>query len=174
MRRSSQKGVGLVEVLVALLILALGVLGFIVLQYRAVEATAESGSRVQAINLARDLAEKIRVNRDKAPIYEAQLNAGAVEQRKFSKNCFNQGCDATELADFDVAKVVERARSIGMTINYMDCPENKDGRKCVYVAWGETVADHGDEEGDGSCTITTTLGMSYDPESTCLIMEAYS
>ncbi|WP_411689798.1 type IV pilus modification protein PilV [Acinetobacter pseudolwoffii] len=173
MRRTSQRGVGLVEVLVALLILALGILGFIVLQYRAVEATAESGSRVHAINLARDLAERIRVNRDKASVYESQLNTAA-NQRNFSKNCYTQGCDADELADFDVAKVVERARSIGMTINYTSCPENNDGRKCVYVAWGETVADHGEEEGDGSCTITTNSGISYDPESTCLIMEAYS
>ena len=57
-----QLGVGLMEVLVALLILSIGVMGFIALQYRAVEATAESSARIQAINLARDLAERMRVN----------------------------------------------------------------------------------------------------------------
>lgn len=40
---SYQVGVGLMEILVALLVLALGILGFIALQYRAVEATAEGG-----------------------------------------------------------------------------------------------------------------------------------
>ena len=39
-----QLGVGLMEVLVALLILSIGVMGFIALQYRAVEATAESSA----------------------------------------------------------------------------------------------------------------------------------
>ena len=58
-----QHGVGLVEVLVAMLVLAIGVLGFVALQYRAVEATSESSYRVQAINTARDLAERVRVNR---------------------------------------------------------------------------------------------------------------
>ena len=41
---SYQVGVGLMEILVALLVLALGILGFIALQYRAVEATAEGGT----------------------------------------------------------------------------------------------------------------------------------
>ncbi|MEG1640035.1 MAG: hypothetical protein RR284_03815, partial [Ruthenibacterium sp.] len=49
----------LFEALVALLILAVGVLGFVALQYRAIEASSEGANRVQAINLARDLAEKI-------------------------------------------------------------------------------------------------------------------
>ena len=53
----SQRGVGLMEVLVALLILAIGILGFIALQYRSLDATTEATYRVQAINLARDLAE---------------------------------------------------------------------------------------------------------------------
>ena len=47
-----QAGVGLIEVLVALLILAVGVLGFVALQYRAIEASSEGANRVQAINLA--------------------------------------------------------------------------------------------------------------------------
>jgi len=49
-----QRGMGMIEILVALLILAIGILGFIALQYRALEASAESTSRVQAITLARD------------------------------------------------------------------------------------------------------------------------
>ena len=73
-KNNKQQGVGLIEVLVALLILAIGVMGFIALQYRAIEATAESGSRIQAINLARDLAERMRVNRGAEEVYAFQLN----------------------------------------------------------------------------------------------------
>ena len=53
-----QLGVGLTEILVALLILAISVLGFIALQYRAIEAMTEGENRIQAINIARDLAKK--------------------------------------------------------------------------------------------------------------------
>ena len=59
----SQNGIGLMEVLVALLVLAIGVMGFIALQYRAVEASAEGVYRVEGMRPARDSAERIRVNR---------------------------------------------------------------------------------------------------------------
>lgn len=78
--RTHQRGVGLMEILVALLVLAIGVLGFIALQYRAVEATSESGYRVQAINLARDMAERIRVNRGAIAAYENKLSETQANQ----------------------------------------------------------------------------------------------
>ena len=40
-----QKGVGLIEVLVALVLLAVGVLGYSILQLRAVDASSEALSR---------------------------------------------------------------------------------------------------------------------------------
>ena len=52
---SAQKG-GVIEILVALLVFAIGVLA---LQYRAVEATSEAIHRVQAVNIARDMASSI-------------------------------------------------------------------------------------------------------------------
>jgi glutaryl-CoA dehydrogenase len=52
--RSSQKGVGMMEVLIALVVLAIGVLGYVMLQVRAMEATIEGTQRIQAINIARE------------------------------------------------------------------------------------------------------------------------
>lgn len=166
MIRKNQQGVGLIEVLVALLILAVGVMGFIALQYRAIEATAESGSRIQAINLARDLAERMRVNRGAEEVYAFQLNT-ANTQRVFPTDCFKADCSSTDLADFDVAQIATKAREISMTANYLPCQGNKDNRRCIYVAWGETAATDGIER--GNCT----TGSSYEPNSTCLIMEVY-
>ncbi|WP_411686687.1 type IV pilus modification protein PilV [Acinetobacter indicus] len=165
--RHHQKGVGLVEILVALLILAIGVMGFIALQYRAIEATAESGARIQAINLARDLAERMRVNRGAENVYVQQLNT-ANAQLSFSTNCFTANCSSTALADFDVAQVATKARSVGMTVNFLNCQGNNDGRRCIYVAWDDTAATNG-ALNEGNCT----AGNVYDPNSTCLIMEVY-
>lgn len=162
----SQKGVGLVEILVALLLLAIGVLGFIALQYRAMEATSESGSRVEAITLARDLAERIRINRTATADYATELGTAA-NQATSTKDCFNVFCSSDELADFDVAQVVKKARSMGMTMNYLGCQGNSNGRMCVYVAWGDTSATNGANPED--CTNST----SYNATSTCLIMEVY-
>lgn len=161
-----QSGVGLIEVLVAMLVLAIGVLGFIALQYRAVEATLESTYRVQAINIARDLAERVRVNRGVIDTYMAEIE-DPDEQTTSTKNCFTENCTTAELADFDVAQVATRTRSVGMTMNVIECQGNSDGRNCVYVAWGDTSATDGTGEGD--CTNST----AYNPASTCLIMELY-
>ncbi|MEK5760522.1 type IV pilus modification protein PilV, partial [Acinetobacter variabilis] len=99
-----QKGIGLVEIMVALLILAIGILGFIALQYRALEATSEGSYRIQAINLARDLAERIRINRDAFSTYQQQVQL-PLNQKAFKTNCFSNNCSAVDLADFDVAQV---------------------------------------------------------------------
>lgn len=164
----NQQGVGLVEVLVALLVLAIGVLGFIALQYRAVEATSESTYRIQAMNLARDLAERVRVNRGAVSTYKTEIETAA-NQATSTKNCFTTNCTVTELADFDVSQVTNRAKSVGMAINLVGCPGNNDGRNCVYIAWGDTAPLDGTTNGQGNCTTST----AYDPASTCLIMEMY-
>lgn len=59
-RLSQQIGVGLVEVLVAVLLLSVAVLGFSALQLRAISATDESLIRTQALSVVRNLAEIMR------------------------------------------------------------------------------------------------------------------
>ncbi|ENX18237.1 type IV pilus modification protein PilV [Acinetobacter sp. CIP 64.2] len=161
-----QRGVGLIEILVALLVLAIGVLGFVALQYRSLEASAESTSRVQAITLARDLAERIRVNRNSFDTYQTELSTASKQQTSTKKCIGSVVCTDAELADFDVAQVTTRAASFGMTMNIMNC-QNTNNRQCIYVAWGESSATNG--TGTGDCT----NGNAYNPTSTCVIMEAY-
>ena len=165
-----QHGVGLMEILVALLVLAIGVLGFIALQYRAVEATNESTYRVQAINIARDISERIRVNRGAFLTYEAKLAKPVADQIKAGKDCSENNCTAAELADYDVSQVAKKAQVAGMVVNRIICAGNESGdkRSCIYVAWGDTAPTNGNAD-EGNCT----TGSSYDPASTCLIMEVY-
>lgn len=163
---SSQKGVGLIEILVALLILAIGILGFIALQYRAVEATSEAINRVQAINIARDMAERIRANRSGFTSYKTETST-AGNQTSFATNCITDSCSAADLADFDVAQVTQKAAALGMTVNMLSCAGNSDGRNCLYVAWGDTSAT------DGTATGDCTNGTAYNEASTCVIMETY-
>ncbi|WP_333954619.1 type IV pilus modification protein PilV [Psychrobacter sp. S4(2024)] len=57
---SSQSGVGLIEVMVAILLLSIAVLGFSALQMRAINATDESLVRTKSLTLVRNLAEVMR------------------------------------------------------------------------------------------------------------------
>lgn len=162
---SHQRGVGMMEILVALLILAIGVLGFVALQYRALEASAESTNRVQAITIARDLAERVRVNRNAFTTYRTELGTAA-NQKAYKTNCLTTNCSNTDLADFDVFQIVSRATTFGMTMNIMNCT-GTNNRSCIYVAWGDSSATDG--TGTGDCT----NGNAYNPTSTCIIMETY-
>jgi type IV pilus assembly protein PilV len=67
--RVKQKGFGLIEILVALLILAIGLLGMASLQITSLQQTTGSQARTQAIFLAEDLVERIRANRPNRGAY---------------------------------------------------------------------------------------------------------
>lgn len=55
-----EQGIGLVEVLVAVLLLSVAVLGFSALQMRAISATDESLVRTKSLTIVRNLAEVMR------------------------------------------------------------------------------------------------------------------
>jgi type IV pilus assembly protein PilV len=64
-----QQGVALIEVLIAMLIVAFGVLGFVGLQARTTVANLEGYQRSQALILVNDMAERINLNRTSAAAY---------------------------------------------------------------------------------------------------------
>ena len=171
-----QQGVGLLEVLVALLLLAIGVLGFVGLQLRAVEATSEGFNRIQAMNIARDLAEKMRMNNSTTALAAYKTNlASTTNQAASGSNCYSGFCTPTAKAAFDVHEAYVQATNAGMTLNMIACPGTANGRRCIYVAWGKTdpVDTTATTTGHIACTNSTNSGFSYNDNSTCIVMEAY-
>lgn len=61
-----QRGVTLIEVLVAVLVLSIGLIGLAALQVAALQANQISYQRSQATNLAYDVIERMRANRQAA------------------------------------------------------------------------------------------------------------
>ena len=60
--RAAQRGLGIIEVLVALVVVSLGVLGVAGLQLTGMKHSAGSLYRAQALSLAEDMAERMRLN----------------------------------------------------------------------------------------------------------------
>ena len=171
-----QQGVGLLEVLVALLLLAIGVLGFVGLQLRAVEATSEGFNRIQAMNIARDLAEKMRMNNSTTALAAYKTNlASTTNQATSGSKCYTGFCTPTEKAVFDVHEASVQATSAGMTLNMITCPGTANGRRCIYVAWGKTdpVDTTATTTGHTACTTSSSSSFSYNDSSTCVVMETY-
>lgn len=168
----SQRGVGLMEVLVSLVILAIAVLGFAALQFRALDAIQEANDRTAAMTLARDLAEKIRVNRTQLSKYKSEINAPG---KTTAKSCVRADsdepadpitsmCTRTELATFDARQLLGAAKQKNMTIIISDC--HGGDRQCVYVAWGDTAIT---ATSQANCMVSGV----YVAGAKCLVMEAY-
>ncbi|QOW54289.1 type IV pilus modification protein PilV [Acinetobacter indicus] len=167
----TQKGVGMVEVLVSLVLLSIAVLGFAVLQFKAIDAMQEAGDRTVAMSLARDVAERIRVNRTKLTEYKNQINSGTLTS---AKNCMvadsnnsrttTPMCSQNEMATYDAVQILQMAKAAGMTVIVDSCQGGD--RQCIYIAWGETTISAGN--------VTTCMsGGVYVAGSSCLVMEAY-
>jgi type IV pilus assembly protein PilV len=68
-RRAGADGFTLVEVLIALVVLSIGMLGIAALYVESLRANRTSLVRTQAVSLAADLADRIRANRTPADAY---------------------------------------------------------------------------------------------------------
>lgn len=71
-----QQGIGLLEVLVALLVLSIGVLGAVMLQLSALRYTASAAYTTQASFLAYDMLDRMRANSTDLTRYALKVSSG--------------------------------------------------------------------------------------------------
>ena len=174
-----QKGVGLIEVLVALLLLAIGVLGYTILQLRAVDASGEALMRSQGIMVLRGLSESMRVNATAQSAYPTAVrsytNITAIPAAP-AQLCFNPSisCTPAQMATYDAFVAAKAAFDIGMNITMDNCPGVASApvrRQCLFASWGDTTISATNTTADVSACMTAT-GV-YVSGSKCLMMEAY-
>jgi type IV pilus assembly protein PilV len=91
-----QAGTNLIEVMVALLILSVGLLGLAMLQIQGLKYNSDSYLRTQATFLANEIIERMRVNKTAAASYTNPIPTS------LSKNCTTANCNGSELALFDL------------------------------------------------------------------------
>lgn len=164
--RSSQKGVGLMEVLVAMLILAIAVLGYAALQVKATAATEESMKRSDALIILNGLAEKIRLN--PTGEYKAATPTAL-------PNCIN-GCNPDNQALYDLKQYNDAASTKAIRLGVIDCLNTSDSQKrlCLIAAWNDTQAS-ATTASDAAAPDTACLQVNgkYVNDSNCLVLEVY-
>ncbi|WP_350655537.1 type IV pilus modification protein PilV [Psychrobacter sp. S1-30-MNA-CIBAN-0213] len=189
----SQKGVGLIEVMVALLLLTVAVLGYSALQGQAIKITNESLERSQSLVMMRTIAEKIHANPSAITTYADELtDTGAVTIP--SDLCGLDGqavttlCDPEELAEAESYKVKAELQNYDFQIQMHPCP-NTGGTGsnvqnnimysyCLISAWGDTTPTIGTDSEQDCLTERVVdegkveeAGGSYYSKSTCMMME---
>lgn len=100
-RRRTEGGFSLVEALVALVVLAVGLLGIAALYLDSLRAGRTALLRSQAVTIAADIADRIRSNRNAVLEYEVALG----ETADVVPECENDtGCSAVDLAATDITR----------------------------------------------------------------------
>jgi len=95
------QGFTLLEVLVALLVLSIGLLGLAGMQTLSLRNNQSAFQRSQAVVLAYDALDRVRGNRDQAASYVTTFDE---ESADFSTtNCPAAGCTAAQMAGNDLA-----------------------------------------------------------------------
>jgi type IV pilus assembly protein PilV len=144
MTSRAARGFTLIEVLVALVVLAFGVLSLARLLARAGEAEIEAVQRTQAIALAQDMVDRINLNRRNAAQYIGDYVAGSRPQQ-----CASAADPATPAVDRDRcewtnllqgAMVLDEGRPIGAPLRARGCVTNPAPNVYVVsIAWQGVV-----------------------------------
>ena len=95
--RRRMRGVSIVEVLVALVIISVGMLGIAGLYLSSLQASRSANLRLQAVNLATDMADLIRANKKGMPNYKATAT-----QKGTAHDCTKTACSPKDLAENDI------------------------------------------------------------------------
>lgn len=170
-----QKGIGLVEVMVALLLLAVAVLGFSSMQMFAMKSTDESVMRTRAMAVIRGGSELMRANAQEIQTFANVLNGTTKPVGITKDSCVLQsaeanGCTIAQLASKDALVLKEYATQNDINISLQTCPgmTGSMARQCFVASWGETKAEISDN--NNSCA--NAQGV-YKRGAQCFIMEAY-
>lgn len=160
MKASRMQGFSLIELLVAVVIMAVGILGIAGLQVVSMQQNRSALYRAQAVQLANGLLDRIRVNKNIT--YSALIDAAP----QATTDCEVNSCTPTQMAAYDIAQwkcSINSDDSTGQPLttcqNYMGLDgitkgitgELPDGQGSVILASGVyTVTIQWVDERDGS------------------------
>jgi type IV pilus assembly protein PilV len=141
-----QVGVGMIEVLITVLILAVGLLGVVAMQLTAKRNSYEATQRSIANSVARDIIERIRSNPDEIASYVVDDLGGSSLVEPTS--CNTSVCTTAELAVRDLyewellldgasEQITEGAdtSNAGGLLSPRACITNNGGNLTVAIAW---------------------------------------
>ncbi len=138
------RGVSMIEVLVTLVVTAVGLLGVASLQMNAVKNARESQMRSIATVLAHDMAERMRSNLTGLSVpnqFYDQMEGGAVET-----DCRADTCTPDQLAQFDYWDWSQQLA---------DLLPSGTGVVCI-----DSTPDDG-VDGDGQCDVNLAIPATY-------------
>jgi type IV pilus assembly protein PilV len=101
--RRQAGGFSMIELLVAVLVMGIGVLGVTALQMVSLQNNRGALQRAEAVQLAYDMMDRVRANPAGAPPGAAYSGLDLAEGPPNAPNCNNQNCTQAQMVAFDQA-----------------------------------------------------------------------
>ena len=148
-RSRLQRGISLIESLVAIVVMALGILGILGVQMRTLADTQTTVYRAQAIRLIEDLGERMKIN----PNALGSINnyVSGFSDEPTPGDC-SSGCSHGDQAPYDLAlwkQAVKATLPLGEASVFLAAGETDDANRRqlgVMVAWRENERDIADDD----------------------------
>lgn len=147
-----ERGFTLIEVLIALLVLAVGLLGMASLMMTSLQSSQSAYLHSQASLLAQDLVERMRANRDHAvknDSYELAASAAATTNPGCATS--SSGCSPSAQARQDLhdwrAALETGIPGATATIERSDDPD-EGNHYTITIAWEENASEDADNDPD--------------------------
>jgi type IV pilus assembly protein PilV len=102
--RRPQRGVSIVEALVAFLVLSIGMLGIAGLYLESLRSSRSAFNRTIAVQLADDMSDRIRANRSGEGGYAVTLGTAPAT----ATDCSTNNCTPAQLAAYDIRNWYDR------------------------------------------------------------------
>lgn len=135
------RGATLIEILVALLILSLGVLGMTALQARAVKGNISSMQRTQAVMMSYYILDAMRVDRDRAK--SLAYNTGTLAAGVIGPLCSSTAVTGTALSDNNLKAWIDHLKeTVGKTGDTTTCGAvlcDVDGNCRIQIKWDDSA-----------------------------------
>lgn len=169
-RRRRAAGFSLIEVLVSIIVLTVGLLGASGMLLSAMRTTNESGGFSSAVNFARELSEKTRINKGVSIDADATKNKYLVSWKSGDTlpgtstpgtTCMSAVCTPAELAAWDINEWMKRVDSALPGARVVVCFDSD--------AWNSAASEY-----EWACDATgrnLVVKMSWTPRQTNAVLK---
>lgn len=150
MQRQCQRGVTLVEAMIALLVISIGLLGIASLQITAMNQNASSLHHSQAVWYAYNMSDRVRANISGFASYDG-INTGTND---YTQQCITARCSAANMINADAADWENMISNLPGGVGVISIPGNE---LLVTVMWDD----------DGTGATGTACGGDPAVDLTC-------
>lgn len=155
--RRGEEGGSLIEALVAMLVLALGVMGMAAVQTRTLTTTRTTQLRAVALHAIDDLRDRMQANAERHRILPSSTNPYLTswdDPVVSTTDCRSLACDSAQLAAFDIAQwKADLARTLPGGNAMVFRAEQDPTQYGVLVAWKEPRAKNEHTATEGQATL---------------------